>query len=66
MKVFTYELKIYEGSDHFWNESPSDKEVTAMVIEAIEADGGFQVVQGTHEDNTGNVDLTLKKMEVLS
>ena len=65
MKVYTFELRIYEGSDHFWNEEPSDKEVTTMVIEAIEADGGFQVVQGTDEDNTGNVGLTLKKMEVL-
>lgn len=62
MKVYTFEVKIYEGNDHFWDQKPSDKEVTEMFIESLEATGGFEV--SNDSGNISNVDVVLKKMEL--
>ena len=57
MKVYTFELKIFEGSDDFWNAKPSDKEVRAQLAEIL-AEYGFYV-----DGDDARDELTLRKYE---
>lgn len=58
MKAYTFELVIHEGSDHFWDTNPSDKEVLAEIADTLSEHGWF--VNGD-----GNDTLTLTKFELL-
>lgn len=64
MKAYTFEVIIHQGRDHFWDTEPSDKEVTEMFIEAIEAMGTIEIKRnGGYE--FANDEVRLVKMELL-
>ena len=54
MKEYTYKLIVREQYDSFWQEEPSDKEVTTLIKDTLEYSGIF---------DQDNYDIKLIKFE---
>ena len=39
MKRYTFEVTLHEDDDEFWEAQPTDHEVTAMLVDALEMYG---------------------------